>query len=104
MELIAGIFQKRKPGESHFSLNVERKQRPRLRTKSEWPGAPQPPSHRVVYTVDNLRLVTGMACLSLLQKTLPQGSSRQKAIHPVTRRAFRRGVEGRGLGIDLLLT
>ena len=44
----------------------------------------EPPSHRVVYTVANLRLVTGMACLSLLQKTLPQGSSRQKAIHPVT--------------------
>lgn len=43
MELIAGIFQKRKPGESHFSLNVERKQRPRLRAESEWPGAPQPP-------------------------------------------------------------
>ena len=39
MELIAGIFQKRKPGESHFSLNVERKQSPRLRAKSEWPGA-----------------------------------------------------------------
>ena len=39
MELIAGIFQKRKPGESHFSLNVERKQSPRLRAKSEWPHA-----------------------------------------------------------------
>lgn len=71
MELIAGIFQKRKPGESHFSLNVERKQRPQLRAKSEWPGAPQPPSHRVVYTAARLLLVTGMACLSLLQKTLP---------------------------------
>ena len=44
MELIAGIFQKRKPGESHFSLNVERKQSPRLRAKSEWPGASLSPS------------------------------------------------------------
>lgn len=50
MELMAGIFQKRKPGESHFSLNVERKQRPQLRAKSEWPGAPQSPSHRAVYS------------------------------------------------------
>lgn len=71
IELISGIFRKRKPGESHFSLNVERKQRPQLRAKSEWPGAPQPPSHRVVYIVASLLLVTGMACLSLLQKTLP---------------------------------
>ena len=44
----------------------------------------EPPSHRVVYTVANLRLVTGMACLSLLQKTLPQGSSRQQAPRPET--------------------
>lgn len=104
MELIAGIFQKRKPGESHFSLNVERKQSPRLRAKSEWPGAPQPPSPRAVYTVANLLPVTGMACLSLLQKTLPQGSSRQKAIHPVPCRACRRGAKDRDWATDLLLT
>lgn len=29
------------------------------------------PSHRAVYTVASLLPVTGLACLSLLQKTLP---------------------------------
>lgn len=93
MELIAGIFQKRKPGESHFSLNVERKQRPRLRAKSEWPGAPQPRlSQSGLHSLQSAP-VTGLACLSLLQKTLPWGSSRQRALHPVTGRACRRGAE-----------
>lgn len=71
MELIAGIFQKRKPGESHFSLNVERKQRPRLRAKSEWPGAPQPRLSQSGLHSRQSAPVTGLACLSLLQKTLP---------------------------------
>lgn len=82
MELIAGIFPKRKPGESHFSLNVERKQRSGLRA---WMA--QIPSASLLqnglHSHQSL-LVTGMACLSLWQKTLPRGSSRPRAVYPGT--------------------